>query len=67
MRYTFLLYSDPAMAANMTEEDWAKSKEIYGPAPRRYGHNDYTGRWREAGSGWPVRRNQGNAGWLLCH
>jgi hypothetical protein len=30
MRYTFLLYSDPAMAANMTEEDWAKSKEIYG-------------------------------------
>ncbi|MEL7150789.1 MAG: YciI family protein [Pseudomonadota bacterium] len=30
MRYTFLLYSDPALAANMTEEDWAKSKKVYG-------------------------------------
>jgi hypothetical protein len=40
MRYTFLLYSDPAMAANMTEEDWAKSKEIYG---------QYIGALQEAG------------------
>lgn len=40
MRYTFLLYSDPAMAASMTEEDWAKSKEIYG---------QYIGALQEAG------------------
>ena len=40
MRYTFLLYSDPAMAANMTEEDWAKSKEVYG---------QYIGALQEAG------------------
>ena len=40
MRYTFLLYSDPAMSAGMTEEDWAKSKEIYG---------QYIGALQEAG------------------
>jgi hypothetical protein len=30
MRYTFLLYSNPADFANMTPEDWAKEKEVYG-------------------------------------
>ena len=30
MRYTFLLYSDPAAAAQMTPEDWAQEKEVYG-------------------------------------
>jgi hypothetical protein len=30
MRYTFLLYSDPSAAANMTPEDWAREKEVYG-------------------------------------
>ncbi len=30
MRYTFLLYSDPAMAASMTQEDWAESKKAFG-------------------------------------
>ncbi len=30
MRYTFLLYSDPSLAANMTQEDWAREKEVYG-------------------------------------
>lgn len=40
MRYTFLLYSDPAMSANMTQEDWAKSKEVFG---------QYIGALQEAG------------------
>jgi RNA polymerase sigma-70 factor (ECF subfamily) len=40
MRYTFLLYSDPAMAANMTEEDWAESKKVFG---------EYIGALQEAG------------------
>lgn len=30
MRYTFLLYTDPADLADMTPEDWAAEKEIYG-------------------------------------
>jgi hypothetical protein len=30
MRYTFLLYSNPADFADMTEEDWAESKEVFG-------------------------------------
>lgn len=30
MRYTFLLYSNPADFADMTPEDWAKEKEVYG-------------------------------------
>jgi len=30
MRYTFLLYSDPAMAAGMSQEDWAESKKAFG-------------------------------------
>jgi len=30
MRYTFLLYTDPANLAHMTEADWAKEKEVYG-------------------------------------
>jgi hypothetical protein len=30
MRYTFLLYSNPADFANMTQEDWAREKEVYG-------------------------------------
>jgi hypothetical protein len=30
MRYTFLLYSNPADFANLTPEDWAKEKEVYG-------------------------------------
>jgi len=40
MRYTFLLYSDPSMAANMTEEDWAASKAVFGK---------YIGALKEAG------------------
>jgi hypothetical protein len=28
MRYTFLLYSNPADFANMTAEDWAREKEL---------------------------------------
>ena len=40
MRYTFLLYSDPSMAANMTEEDWAESKKVFG---------EYIGALKEAG------------------
>ena len=40
MRYTFLLYSDPSMAANMTEEDWAESKAVFGK---------YLGALKEAG------------------
>ena len=30
MRYTFLLYSNPADFADMTPEDWAAQKEVYG-------------------------------------
>jgi hypothetical protein len=30
MRYTFLLYSDPADFADMTPDDWAAMKEVYG-------------------------------------
>ena len=30
MRYTFLLYTDPADLAHMTPEDWAREKEVYG-------------------------------------
>lgn len=30
MRYTFLLYSDPSIAANMTEDDWVESKKAFG-------------------------------------
>ncbi|MDP2575093.1 YciI family protein [Vibrio penaeicida] len=30
MRYTFLLYTDPADIAHMTPEDWAAEKEVYG-------------------------------------
>ncbi|WP_147114378.1 YciI family protein [Tateyamaria sp. syn59] len=30
MRYTFLLYSNPADFAHMTPEDWAESKEVFG-------------------------------------
>lgn len=30
MRYTFLLYSNPADFADMTTEDWAAQKEVYG-------------------------------------
>ena len=30
MNYTFLLYSDPSQMADMTEEDWAREKEVYG-------------------------------------
>ena len=30
MRYTFLLYTDPAELAHMTEDDWAAEKEVYG-------------------------------------
>jgi hypothetical protein len=30
MRYTFLLYSNPADFANVTPEDMAKEKEVYG-------------------------------------
>ncbi len=30
MRYTFLLYSDPADLSDMGPEDWAAEKEIYG-------------------------------------
>ncbi len=40
MRYTFLLYSNPADFADMTEEDWAKEKEVYGA---------YIGALQEAG------------------
>lgn len=40
MRYTFLLYSDPSMAANMTEADWAASKAAFGA---------YIGALKEAG------------------
>ncbi|MBM1311487.1 YciI family protein [Sulfitobacter mediterraneus] len=30
MRYTFLLYTDPADLAHMTPDDWAAEKEVYG-------------------------------------
>ncbi len=40
MRYTLLLYSDPAGVANMTAEDWAREKEVYGA---------YIGALQEAG------------------
>ncbi|KAG1648752.1 hypothetical protein GQR58_029593 [Nymphon striatum] len=40
MRYTFLLYTDPADLADMTPEDWAAEKEIYGA---------YIGALQEAG------------------
>ncbi|SIS67211.1 Uncharacterized conserved protein [Roseivivax lentus] len=30
MKYTFLLYSDPTGFAGLTEEDWAREKEVYG-------------------------------------
>lgn len=30
MRYTFLLYTDPADIAHMTPEDWAREKQVYG-------------------------------------
>ncbi|MEL6234974.1 MAG: YciI family protein [Pseudomonadota bacterium] len=40
MRYTFLLYSDPAMSADMTPEDWVESKRVFG---------DYIAALQEAG------------------
>lgn len=40
MRYTFLLYSNPADFQNLTEEDWAEQKAIYGA---------YIGSLKEAG------------------
>lgn len=40
MRYTFLLYSNPADFADMTPEDWAREKEVYGA---------YIGALQEAG------------------
>ena len=40
MRYTFLLYSNPADFADMTTEDWAREKEVYGA---------YIGALQEAG------------------
>lgn len=30
MRYTFLLYTDPADLAHMTPQDWEAEKEVYG-------------------------------------
>lgn len=40
MRYTFLLYTDPADLAHMTAEDWEAEKEVYGA---------YIGALQEAG------------------
>ena len=40
MRFTFLLYSNPADFQHMTPEDWAKEKEVYGA---------YIGALQEAG------------------
>ena len=40
MRYTFLLYSDPADLADMTVDDWAAEKQVYGA---------YIGALKEAG------------------
>ena len=30
MRYTFLLYTDPANLAHLTADDWEKEKQLYG-------------------------------------
>ncbi|WP_224816161.1 YciI family protein [Hasllibacter sp. MH4015] len=40
MRYTFLLYSDPADTAQMTQDDWVQMKAVYG---------QYIGALQEAG------------------
>lgn len=40
MRYTFLLYSNPADFADMTPEDWEQQKQVYGA---------YIGALKEAG------------------
>jgi hypothetical protein len=40
MRYTFLLYTDPADLAHMTPDDWAAEKQVYGA---------YIGALQEAG------------------
>lgn len=40
MRYTFLLYTDPADLADMTPEDWEVEKQVYGA---------YIGALQEAG------------------
>lgn len=40
MRYTFLLYSNPADFGHMTEADWAESKQAFG---------QYIGALQEAG------------------
>lgn len=40
MQFTFLLYSDPRQMAGMTEDDWAREKQVYGA---------YIGALREAG------------------
>lgn len=40
MRYSFLLYSDPAATADWTPEDWAKEQQVYG---------EYIGALQEAG------------------
>ena len=40
MRYTFLLYTDPADIAHMTQEDWQAEKQVYGA---------YIGALQEAG------------------
>lgn len=40
MRYTFLLYTDPADIAHMTPEDWAAEEQVYGA---------YIGALQEAG------------------
>ncbi len=41
MNYTFILYSDPTNFADMTDDDWAREKEVYGA---------YIGALREAGA-----------------
>lgn len=40
MRYTFLIYTDPADLSNMTPDDWTAEKELYGA---------YIGALKEAG------------------
>lgn len=40
MRYTFLLYTDPADLAHMTADDWEAEKQVYGA---------YIGALQEAG------------------
>ena len=40
MTYTLLLYTDPAVVADFTPDDWAKEREIYGA---------YIGALQEAG------------------